>query len=97
MSRPPIEPEIIPPDRNRDDPVHGRREPWMSSGGYGTRRIYIRRVGPGGILLFALMIGTLAAVVFFILLGAFLIWIPIAMLLFVAAIVGGLMRRYLVR
>jgi hypothetical protein len=74
-----------------------RRERWVSSGAYGTQRIYIRKVGPGGVLLFALLVGTLAAVVFFILLGAFLIWIPVAMLLFVAAIVGGLMRRYLLR
>jgi hypothetical protein len=27
--------------------------------------------------------------------GAFLIWIPVAVLLFVAAVVGGLMRRYM--
>jgi len=32
-----------------------------------------------------------------VLVGAFLIWIPVAILLFVAAVVGGLMRRYLAR
>jgi hypothetical protein len=47
-----------------------------------------------GILLLALLIGTLAALIFVVLLGAFLIWIPVAILLFVAAVVGGLMRRY---
>jgi hypothetical protein len=35
--------------------------------------------------------------VFVVAVGAFLIWIPVAVLLVVAAIVGGLMRRYLQR
>jgi hypothetical protein len=99
ISRQPTEPEIIPPDRTRDprDPWRDRRGPWVSADRFATRRIYVRRVGPGGIFLFALLIGALAAVVFLILLGAFLIWIPIAMLVFVGAVAGGLMRRYLRR
>jgi hypothetical protein len=99
MTRQPPEPEIIPPDRARhaQDPWRDRRDPWIGADAYGTRRIYVRRVGPGGIFLLALLIGALAALVFVILLGAFLIWIPIAMLVFVAAVVGSLMRRYLRR
>ncbi len=63
----------------------------------GSRHIHVRRIGPLGIILLALFIGTLAAMVFVVLVGAFLIWIPVAILLFVAAVVGGLMRRYLAR
>ena len=55
------------------------------------------RIGPVGILLVALLIGTLAALIFVLLIGAFLIWIPVAILLFVAAAVGGMMRRYFLR
>jgi hypothetical protein len=62
---------------------------------YGGRRVYVRRLGPIGILLTAALIGTIAALVFVVMVGAFLIWIPVAVLLFVAAIVAGLMRRYM--
>jgi hypothetical protein len=91
------EPEIIPPDRTRNDSMRGRPGPWVSMHAHGTQRVYVGRVGPLGIVLLALLIGTLAALVFIILLGAFLIWIPVAILLFVAFIAGGIMRRYLRR
>ena len=55
----------------------------------------MRRIGPIGILLLAALIGTIAALVFVVMVGAFLFWIPIAVLLFVSAVVGGLMRRYM--
>jgi hypothetical protein len=93
--RQPTEPEIIPPG---EEPVgwdHGRPHPWASFDVYGNRRIYVRRIGPVGILLMAALIGTIAALVFVVMVGAFLIWIPVAVLLFVAAVVGGLMRRYM--
>ena len=97
MPRRPIEPEIIPPDHSRAEAMHGRPDPWGSTNVYTTHRIYVRRIGPLGIFLAALLIGTLAAVVFVVLVGAFLIWIPVTILLFVAAVVIGLMRRYLMR
>lgn len=89
------EPEIIPPDRAEAEAARERADRLIWIGAGGTRRIYVRRLGPLGIILLALLIGTLAALVFVVILGAFLIWIPVAILLFVAAIVGGLMRRYL--
>jgi hypothetical protein len=94
--RQPTEPEIIPPGQ---EPTGWRQgpDPWGRFDVHGSQRIYIRRVGPVGILLFAALIGTLAALVFVVMVGAFLIWIPVAILLFVAAIVGGLMRRYMRR
>jgi hypothetical protein len=39
----------------------------------------------------------LAAVIFVILIGAVLIWIPVAILIFFAAAVAGMMRRYFLR
>jgi hypothetical protein len=97
MSEPRSEPEIIPPDRGRTEWPPGPRSPWVSADAYGTRRIYVRKIGPTGVLLLALLVGTLAALIFVLLLGAFLIWIPVAILVFVAAVVGGLMRRYFLR
>ena len=97
--RRPTEPEIIPPGQEPTDWPRQKPDPWASFHVYGTgtRRIYVRRIGPVGILLLAALIGTIAALVFVVMVGAFLIWIPVAVLLFVAAIVGGLMRRYLQR
>lgn len=97
MRRHPMEPEIIPPDHSQVGAMHGRPDPWSSTNVYTTHRIYVRRIGPVGIFLTALLIGTLAAVVFLVLLGAFLIWIPVTILLFVAALVVGLMRRHVLR
>ncbi len=95
--RRPTEPEIIPPGQEPTDWSRHQRDPWEPFHGYGTstRRIYVRRMGPLGILLLAALIGTIAALVFVVMVGAFLIWIPVAVLLFVAAVVGGLMRRYM--
>jgi hypothetical protein len=97
MRRQPTEPEIIPPGQEPTDWRRERPDPWASFDVYGTRRIYMRRIGPVGIVLMALLVGTIAALVFVVAVGAFLIWIPVAVLLFVTAIVGGLMQRYLRR
>lgn len=95
--RQPTEPEIIPPGQEPADWRHRRPDPWEHFSVHGTHRIYVRRIGPVGILLLAALIGTLAALVFVMLVGAFFVAIPVAALLLVAAIVGGLMRRYLRR
>jgi hypothetical protein len=96
--RRPTEPEIIPPGQEPTDWPRGRPDPWASFHVHGgQRRVYVGRIGPIGILLLAVLLGTIAALVFVVAVGAFLIWIPVAVLLVVAAIVGGLMRRYLQR
>ncbi len=89
--------EIIPPGQEPTDWPRQQQDPWASFHVYGTgtRRVYVRRIGPIGILLLAALIGTIAALVFVVMVGIFVIWIPIAVLLFVAAVVGGLMRRYM--
>lgn len=97
LHRHPTEPEIIPPGQEPADWQRRRPDPWASFDVYGTRRVYVRRIGPIGILLLAALIGTIAALVFVVVVGAFLIWIPVAALLFIAALVGGLMRRYMRR
>ena len=87
--RPQVEPEIIPPG--------AARARWQGSfdrsfDGRATQRIYVARLGPFGFAMVALAIAFLAAVILVVLLGAFLIWIPIAGLLLAIAVVSSLLR-----
>ena len=97
--RPRAEPEIIPPDRGGgpDDRRFGGRGPaWPPPFGTAagrTQRVFIGRIGPFGFALLFLVIGMLAAVLLFILIGAALIWIPVVAVLLVVAAIGGLFRR----
>jgi fatty acid desaturase len=97
--RPRAEPEIIPPDRfgTRSD---GRRSPWATGWGpygmgqaRGTHRIYVARIGPLGIALWLVAFAALAALIFLVILGAVLIWIPVVALAVVAAAVFRFLRR----
>lgn len=88
--RPRHEPEIIPPER------HSRRgSAWQPNGytQYGGQRIYITRMGPLGFALLILMIGLFGGVLLLALVGAALIWIPIAAVLVVIAAISALLRR----
>ena len=84
--QPRSEPEIIPPERA------GGRPQWKG-GAEDVQRIYVARVGPFGFVLLALTIAILAAVVFVIMLGAFVIAIPLAVLLLALTLVASVMRR----
>jgi hypothetical protein len=90
--QPRAEPEIIPPDRA------GARAPWRGEPAWtatdGVHRVYVTRIGPFGFVLLVLVVAILVAVAFLILLGAFLVVIPLAGLLLVAAVIAGLMRGF---
>jgi|SRR6266481_7219414 len=92
--KPRAEPEIIPPggdDRESESSaVHIR----VFVDGGGIRNIHVSRLGPLGILVLALMIGILLAIMLVLVLGAFLIWIPLVVLVVAAAIISGLLRAY---
>ena len=78
--KPYIEPEIIPPgvDWRRSSPI------WVSTGPRHTTHIQITRLGPIGIALFVLLIGILASVGLFLLLGAALVGVVAA-----GVLIGG--------
>ena len=84
-----IEPEIIPPgaDRPRSSRI------WVSTGPWHTTRVQITRLGPIGIALFVLLIGILASIGLFLLLGAALVGIAAASVLIVGGIISRLSRR----
>jgi len=91
--RRPTEPEIIPPVQEpaewRDNPA----DPWAQHNVYGTHRIYVRRIGPIGLLFIAALIGLVAALVFVTVVGTLFFMIPIIALVLIGAVIGGLMRR----
>jgi hypothetical protein len=94
MSGPPekprVEPEIIPPDY-RARPA-GNRPDWIR--GSATQRIYVARLGPFSAGLLMLGIGLAAAMAVLLLLGVFLILIPIAGLLLAVAVIAALTRGH---
>jgi len=77
--RPRVEPEIIPPDRGRQ------------SGGE-TYRVYVRRIGPFGMVMITVALAVVAALLVVLMLGAFLLWIPFLVALVVVAAISRLLR-----
>ena len=92
--KPSAEPEIILP--HGDDRKSRSSTPRIRVfiGGSGTGQLHVPRLWLLGILLIALTIGILFAIILVLVLGAFLIWIPLAGLLVVAAIISGLVRAF---
>lgn len=86
-NRPRVEPEIIPP--GQPDP-RSRRGPAFDA--RGTQRVYVAQVGPFGFAMVALVVAIILALVFLLVLGAFVILIPLAGLLLAVIIAVGLFR-----
>ena len=83
IEHPRVEPEIIPPSDVRS----------RQAGSFdGTQRVYVARVGPFGFAMVALAIAALAMLLFLLVLGAFVILIPLAGLLLAVIIAVGLFR-----
>jgi hypothetical protein len=88
---PQSEPEIIPPGKQPDSGV------WTSQTVRGSGRIYVRRLGPFEIILWALIIGAILTVGVALLFGLFLIAIPVVVALIAVGIVSAVVRRYFYR
>jgi hypothetical protein len=87
--RPRAEPEIIPPGA----PLRSPGMNGFADSGF-AQRIYIAKIGPFGIILLALAIGVVSVGILILLLGAFLIWIPVIGLLVAAAMISGVLRSH---
>jgi hypothetical protein len=92
--KPRSEPEVIPPDRRDRQPRSSVAGVRVFLDGGGVHHIYVTRMGPLGIVALALMVAILFAITLVLLLGAFLIWIPLVGLLVAAAIISSLLRAY---
>ena len=88
--KPRAEPEIIPPDRLHDHEMRRAARLWSDGASY--QRVYVGRIGPLGIFLIALAGSAIAILLLLLVVGAFLIWIPIVGLIVVALIFSGLLR-----
>jgi hypothetical protein len=86
------EPEIIPPGRAERDRARMRIYIDERIG-----RVYIAKPGPLGTILTVLIVGLLLTVMLIMLLGAFLIFLPMVVLFVTAVIVAGLLRIYFQR
>jgi hypothetical protein len=85
--RPRVEPEIIPP-------THADAR-WRERGpldGQNRQRIYVARVGPFGFAVAALAVAIIAALAFLLVLGAFMVLIPVAGLVLAGAVIFSLFR-----
>jgi hypothetical protein len=83
-------PEIIPPNGTERGAPRGR----IFADTHATERVYIARPTSFGTILVILITGLLLAVLFVLLLGALLIWLPAVILFATAVIVVGLVRAY---
>lgn len=88
------EPEIIPPER--DDRRREGDEPriWISVNGRRFDRAAFVSPGPLTVMLAALTLGILAVVATVLLLGAFLVWIPLTVVLAAGLILSAMVRSY---
>jgi hypothetical protein len=84
--QPQSEPEIIPLGKQ---PYSGV---WVSQAERGSHRIYVTRLGPFGIILLAAVIGAILTLVLVLLLGFFLIWIPLTVALITIGIGFAFLR-----
>lgn len=91
---PRAEPEIIPPDRARGRRTSEEARIWVSVAGRSGRRVYFAKPGPLAMILTLLLLGIIAAAAAIILLGAFLIWVPVVVVLAIALVLSGLVRGY---
>jgi hypothetical protein len=88
------EPEIIPPDQAERRTAPSAPQMRISVDRHGTERVYVAKLRPLGFILMLLTIGILSAVFLVLLLGAFLIWIPLVGLLVAGAVIFGLLRAF---
>jgi hypothetical protein len=92
-----LEPEIIPPEYTGRRTAQGPPRIRTFVDTRGTKHVYVARLGPVGIILVVLTTAILSAVVLILLLGAFLIWIPVVAFLVAGAVIAGLLRGYFQR
>jgi hypothetical protein len=87
------EPEIIPPG---EEPRvrHDRSAIFVTVGPDGTERVRVFKPGLGSLLLLTLGIAFLVALILVVFFGAVLIFVPLIVVLFAAAVLVGLWQRF---
>jgi len=89
------EPEIIPPGHDhRKGTVRDRRGTFVFTDTSGTEYVHVTQIGPLSGLLSLLILGILSAVFLVLLIGTFLIWLPLVIAFLAGAIIVGAIRTY---
>jgi fatty acid desaturase len=92
--QPRTEPEIIPPGRAHEASRREASAIWISMGPGGTQRIQFGKPRFSSLVFLVLAVAFLTAMILVVLFGAVLIFIPVVILLFAAAVVTGLWQRF---
>ncbi|MBI1868379.1 MAG: hypothetical protein HYS06_08825 [Methylocystis sp.] len=88
------EPEILPPERSQRDEAESASWTRVFIDERGVRRVYVGKIGPLGLIGFALVAGIVAAAALILMLGAVALLIPLAGLLVGTAALAALARAY---
>jgi hypothetical protein len=94
VEQPRFEPEIIPPDRANRAGMPGGTWSRVFVDEHGTHRVFVGRIGPAGIILGSLLVGIVSAAALIVVLGIFLVWIPVVGLIVGALLISGWLRAY---
>ena len=92
-SQDPSEPEIIRPGETNLREMERRWREQLGDFETSTHHIYVRRIGPFGLIAFYLMAGVIVALLFAFTVSAFLFLLPVAMVLVAAAFIASWLRR----
>jgi hypothetical protein len=88
------EPEIIVPSRNFGPSADGATGMRIFVVGRSGDRIYFAKPGPLTAIIAAIVLGALSVITVVIVLGVFLIWIPVIGVLVAALVLSSLLRGY---
>ncbi|MCL2453520.1 MAG: hypothetical protein FWD08_07770 [Alphaproteobacteria bacterium] len=92
-SQDPSEPEIIRPGETNLREMEGGWREQLGDFETSTHHIYVRRIGPFGLIAFYLMTGVMVALLFAFTVSAFLILLPVAMVLVAGIFIVSWLRR----
>ena len=92
--QPRSEPEIIPPGRAHETSRRETSAIWISMAPDGAQRIQFGKPRFSSLVLLVCAVAFLTAIILLVLFGAVLIFIPLVILMFAAAVVAGLWQRF---
>lgn len=88
------EPEIIPPDHAGGRRTQGQSRVWISIDRGDGKRTYVKQPGPFAIVIAIVGLILVVTLVVMLVLGALLIWVPVAAVIAVGAIVVTFLKGY---
>src|SRR5689334_19425122 len=88
------EPEIIPPDRDGSARWDRDARFRVQFGRNGFDRVYIGKPGPFSLILASLVLGLVGLTILIVAFGAFLLWLPVTVLVVAGLVLSSALRGY---